>query len=119
MKKRRTARPKNRAARTRSSKPAQLSGNRPTSRPRARQTKTPAELTEIEANLLSEMQNRFHLENNPLEGGLVLRRATDNETLRPASVNLNTVKALEQRGLIRAVKSRDPLTTVWRVSKKG
>jgi hypothetical protein len=85
---------------------------------RVRQRKATAELTEIEANLLSEMENGFDLENNPLEGGLLLRKAKGNQTLRPASVNLNTVKALEERGLIQAVKSRAPLTTVWRVIKR-
>jgi hypothetical protein len=64
------------------------------------------------------MQNGFQLENNPLEGGLLLRKPKTNETLRPASVNLSTVKALEERGLIRALKTRDPLTTVWRVVKR-
>jgi len=36
----------------------------------------------------------------------------------PLSANRNTVKALEQRGLIRTGKGRDPLTIVWHLEKK-
>jgi len=35
-----------------------------------------------------------------LGGELVLRRLKDNEVLRSASANRNTIKALEERGLI-------------------
>jgi hypothetical protein len=122
MKRRGSARPKGRLARVQKAAPKPSDNRRAaTSRAatiRVRERKAPAELTHIEANLLSEMQNGFELENSPLEGGLLLRKPKDNETLRPASVNLNTVKALEQRGLIRPVKSPDPLTTVWRVVKR-
>lgn len=114
MKRPSSARRTTRSPRAKKAAPRPRSDNRRTATARARQAKAPAELTEIEANLLSEMQNGFQLENNPLEGGLVLRRAKDDETLRPASVNLNTVKALERRGLLRDVRSRAPLTTVWR-----
>jgi hypothetical protein len=40
------------------------------------------------------------------------------EVLRPLSANASTVKALQERGLIHAVKERDPLSIVWRLSKK-
>jgi hypothetical protein len=46
----------------------------------------------------------------------------DNEMLRPADANASTVKALEQRGIIRPVKGGDPLIIEWRewrVSKKA
>ena len=78
----------------------------------------PPALTEVQADLLWQMQHGYELENNPLEGGLLLCRFKDNEVVRPASANLNTVKALAERGLIRVTKGRDPLTTVWRVNKK-
>ena len=37
--------------------------------------------------------------------------------IRPLSANRNTIKALEQRGLISPGNARDPLTIVWRVKK--
>jgi len=45
-------------------------------------------------------------------------QSKDNEEIRPLSANRNTIKALEQRGLIRPGKGRDPLTIVWRLKKK-
>ena len=36
----------------------------------------------------------------------------DNEEIRPLSANRNTIKAMEQRGLISPGKGRDPLTRV-------
>jgi hypothetical protein len=48
----------------------------------------------------------------------VLRRSKDNEEIRPLSANRNTVKALEQRGLISPGKGREPLTIVWRLKNK-
>jgi hypothetical protein len=39
--------------------------------------------------------------------------------LRPASANRNTVKALEERGLITQGKSRDPLKIAWQGRKLG
>ena len=48
----------------------------------------------------------------------VLRWSKDNEEIRPLSANRNTIKALEQRGLISPGKGRDPLTIVWRLKKK-
>jgi hypothetical protein len=43
----------------------------------------------------------------------------DNEEIRPLSANRNTIKAMEQRGLISPGKGRDPLTIVWRLKKKA
>jgi hypothetical protein len=82
-------------------------------------SKPPPELSEVQADLLWHMQHGYQLENNPLEGGLLLRRLEDKEVVRPASANLNTVKALEERGLISPAKSHNPLTTIWRVGKKS
>jgi hypothetical protein len=48
----------------------------------------------------------------------VLRRLKDNELIRPFSATASSVKALEERGMIRAAKGRDPLRIVWRLSKK-
>jgi hypothetical protein len=48
----------------------------------------------------------------------VLRRSKDDEGVRPLSANRNTIKAMEQRGLIRPGKGRDALTIAWRLKKK-
>jgi len=42
----------------------------------------------------------------------------DDEEVRPQSANRNTIKAMEQRGLISPSKGRDPLTIMWRLKKK-
>jgi hypothetical protein len=41
-----------------------------------------------------------------------------NEEMRPMSANRNTIKALEQRGLISPGKGRDPLTIVWDLNER-
>jgi hypothetical protein len=38
--------------------------------------------------------------------------------MRPMSANRNTIKALEQRGLISPGKGRDPLTIVWDLNER-
>jgi hypothetical protein len=75
-------------------------------------------LTEGEQDLLSHIQDGYQLETDSLGGNPVLRRLKDNEEIRPLSANRNTIKAMEPRGLITPGKSRDPLTTVWRLKKK-
>jgi hypothetical protein len=75
-------------------------------------------LTETEQDLLSHIQDGYQLETDSLGSNPVLRRSKDNEEVRPLSANRNTIKALEQRGLISPAKGRDPLTIVWRLSKK-
>ena len=75
-------------------------------------------LTEGEQDLLSHIQDGYQLETNSLGGDPILRRLKDNEVIRPLSANRNTIKAMEQRGLIRPGKGRDPLTIVWRLKKK-
>jgi hypothetical protein len=42
----------------------------------------------------------------------------DNEEMRPLSATRNTIKALEERGLIGPGKGRDPLTMVWHLKQK-
>jgi hypothetical protein len=75
----------------------------------------PPKLTEVEQDLLSHIQDGHQLETDSLGGNPVLRRLKDNEGKRPLSANRNTIKALEERGLIRPGKGRDPLTIVWRL----
>jgi hypothetical protein len=74
---------------------------------------------EAELGLLSQLEHGYQLETDSLGGNPVLRRLKDNEVLRPADANASTVKALEQRGLIRPGKARDPLTIAWRLKKEG
>lgn len=86
--------------------------------PKKKAEKLPPNLTESEQDLMSHLQNGFQLETNSLGANPVLRRLKDNEVLRAADANANTIKALEERGLIRPDKGPDPLTIVWRVNKK-
>jgi hypothetical protein len=78
-----------------------------------------SKLTETEQDLLSHMQQSYELETDSLGGNPVLRRLKDNDEIRPLSANRNTVKALEQRGLISPGKGRDRLTIVWLVKNKA
>ena len=75
-------------------------------------------LTEAEQDLVWHMEHGYQLETDSLGGNLVLRRLKDDEVVHPASANRNTVKALEERGLIRSDKNPDPLTIVWRINTK-
>jgi hypothetical protein len=69
-------------------------------------------LTEGERNLLSQVEHGYRLETDSLGGNPVLRRLKDDEVIRPLSTNASSVKALEERGLIRAGEGRDPLSIV-------
>ena len=60
----------------------------------------------------------YQLETDSLGSNPVLRKVKDGELIRPLSANASTVKALQERGLIHPAKGRDPLTIVWRLSKK-
>jgi hypothetical protein len=75
-------------------------------------------LTEVEQGLLSHMQQGYQLETDSLGGNPVLRGLKDDEEMRPLSANRNTIKALEQRGLISPGRGRDPLTILWRLKKR-
>jgi hypothetical protein len=78
----------------------------------------PTKLTEVEQDLLSHIQDGYQLETDSLGGNPVLRRLKDGEEVRPLSANRNTVKAMEQRGIISPSKGRDPLTILWRLKGK-
>lgn len=75
-------------------------------------------LTEAEQDLLAHVEQGYQLETDSLGGNPILRRLKDGEVIRPPSANRATIKALEERGLIPSGKGRDPLTMVWRMSKK-
>jgi hypothetical protein len=79
----------------------------------------PPKLTEAEQELLSHLENGYQVETDSLGANPVLRRLKDDEIVRPASANRNTVKALEERGLISSSKGRDPLTIVWRIKTRS
>jgi hypothetical protein len=76
-------------------------------------------LTDAEQDLVSHLKNGYQLETDLLGGKPILRRLKDGEVIRPASANRNTVKALEERGLVAPTKGRDPLTVVWRARTKA
>jgi hypothetical protein len=75
------------------------------------------ELTETEEDLLWHMQHGYQLETDSIGSNPVLR-LDNGEVIRPAA-NRNTIKALEERGLVQSAKGREPLTLVWRVKKKS
>ncbi len=77
-----------------------------------------SKLTDTEQDLMWHMEHGYQLETDSLGGELVLRKLNDGEVIRPASANRNTVKALEEHGLIEPAKGHDPLTIVWRMAKK-
>jgi hypothetical protein len=81
-------------------------------------TSVPPKLTQAEQDLLSHIQDGYELETDSLGGNPILRRLKDHEEVRPPSANRNTIKAMEQRGLIQPGEGRDPLTIVWRLKKK-
>ena len=85
--------------------------------PKKRTAKVAPKLTEGEQDLLTQMENGYQLETDSLGSNPVLRKSKDGEVIRPLSANASTVKALQERRLIRATKGRDPLTIVWRLSK--
>ena len=79
----------------------------------------PPKLTEAEQDLLSHLEDGYQLETDSLSGNPVLRRLKDdNEEIGPLSANRNTIRAMEQRGLISPGKGHDPLTIAWRLKKK-
>lgn len=57
----------------------------------------PPKFTEAEADLVWHMEHGWHLETDSLGAEPVLRRLTDDEVMRPASANRNTVKSLEEK----------------------
>jgi hypothetical protein len=78
--------------------------------------RVPSGLTETEPNLLSHLQNGYQLETASLSGNL-LRRLKNSEVIRPLSATRNTVKVLQERGLIAPAEGDDPLRVVWHLQK--
>ena len=78
-------------------------------------------LTEAEQELVSHMEHGYQLETDSLGSNLALRRLKDkdDEVVRPASANRNTVKALKGRSLISATKGHDPLTILWHIKARS
>ena len=87
--------------------------------PKKKVTGAVPKLTEVEQDLLAQLEHGYRLETDSLGANPVLRRVKDNELLRPADANASTVKALEERGLIRRARGRDPLTIAWPLTKKA
>jgi hypothetical protein len=79
----------------------------------------PPKLTKTEQDLFSHIQDGYELETDSLGGNPVLRHLKNNEEIRPLSANRNTIKALEQRGLISPNEGGDAFTVVWRVKEKA
>jgi hypothetical protein len=79
--------------------------------------RVPSGLTETEQNLLSHLQNGYQLETDSLGGDPQLRRLENSEVVRPLSATRNTVKALQERGLIAPAEGDDPLRVVWHLQK--
>jgi hypothetical protein len=80
--------------------------------------RVPPKLTEAEQDLLAHIEQGYQLETDSLGGNPVLCRLKDDEVIRPLSANRNTIKVLEERGLIRSGKGRDLLTIIWHVNKR-
>jgi hypothetical protein len=78
----------------------------------------PPKLTEAEMDLLAHMEQGYQLETDSLGRNPILRRLKDDEVIRPLSANRNTIKALEEHGLIHSGKGRDPLMMVWHTNRK-
>jgi hypothetical protein len=73
-------------------------------------------LTETEQHLFLHIEDRYQLETDSLGDNPILRHLKGNRK-RPSSANRNTIKTLEQRGLITPGKGHDPLTILWRLKK--
>ena len=86
--------------------------------PKKKASSIPPKLTEAEQDLLTHMEQGYELETDSLGGNPILRRLKDGEVIRPLSANRNTIKALEERGLIHSGEGRDPLTMAWHTNKK-
>ena len=87
--------------------------------PKAQNPDLLPKLSETEQDLLWHLEHGYRLETDSLGGDPVMRKLEGDEVVRPASANRNTVKALEERGLIAPAKSRDPLKIAWQTKKGG
>jgi hypothetical protein len=71
----------------------------------------------FEQDLVRHVHNGYQLETDSLGGDPLLRRLKDSEVIRPLSATRNTIKALEERGLIAPAGGDDPLRIVWHLQK--
>jgi hypothetical protein len=85
--------------------------------PKKKVRSNPPKLTEVEQDLVAHLEQGYQLETDSLGGNPILRRLKDDEIIRPLSANRNTIKALEERGLIHSGKGDDPFTMVWHTNK--
>ncbi len=79
----------------------------------------PPKLTSTEEDLLHDMETGYELVTDSLGGNPLLFQSKRGEVIRPQSVNGNTIRALEERGMIESHRGREPLTLVWRLKKKS
>jgi hypothetical protein len=86
--------------------------------PKQRDASIPSKLSEGEQDLLSHLESGYELQTDTLGGNPVLRHLKNKEVVRRASANRNTIKGLEDRGLIASSEGSEPLTLVWRLKKK-
>jgi hypothetical protein len=77
----------------------------------------PSGLSATEQDLVRHVQNGYQLETDSPGGDPLLRRLKDSEVIRPLSATRNTVKALEERGLIASAGGDDPLRIIWHLQK--
>ena len=82
------------------------------------QLEVPSELTDPELDLLAHLDEGYQLQTDSLGADPILRNLKNGEAIRPVSVNRNTIKILQERGLIRPGKGKEPLTVVWRRVKE-
>ena len=73
--------------------------------PKKKASSIPPKLTEAEQDLLAHMEQGYQLETDSLGANPILRRLKDDDVIRPLSANRNTIKALEERGLIHSGRS--------------
>ncbi len=76
--------------------------------------KAPPKLSKTEQDLLERLIHGYQLETDPFGTSLLLRNLKDGSVVRTAAANQNTIKALEERGLIKSSHGKDKLTTIWR-----
>jgi len=81
------------------------------------QREVPSELTDPELDLLAHLDEGYQLQTDPLGADPILRNLKNGEAIPPVSVNRNTIKILQERGLIRPGKGKEPLTVIWRRAK--
>jgi len=86
--------------------------------PKKKADKVLPKLSEAELDLISHIEQGYQLQTDLLGSDPLLRRLKDGEVIRPASATQSTIRALEQRGVIAPAKGREPLTLVWRLTKK-